>query len=124
MTNPAPDVARVPFQQARGCLIASLQIELSESALAQFRTDLLERVRAAQPAGVVLDVSGLPLFDRHEFGALRRAMDMVRLMGCPTVLVGVQPGMAAAIAETDERCDDLLTARSLEEAFAVLGCRT
>lgn len=123
MSSPAADAPRVPFQQARGCLIASLQIELSEAALAQFRADLLERVRAAQPAGVVLDVSGLPLFDRHEFGALRRAMDMVRLMGCPTVLVGVQPGMAAAIAETDERCDELLTARSLEGAFAVLGGR-
>jgi anti-anti-sigma regulatory factor len=117
-------VPRVPFQQARGCLIASLQLELSELALTQFRADLLDRVRAVQPTGVVLDISGLPLFDRHEFGALRRAMDMVRLMGCPTVLVGVQPGMAAAIAETDERCDELLTARNLEEAFALLGCHT
>ena len=31
MTSPAADVPRVPFQKARGCLIASLQIELSEA---------------------------------------------------------------------------------------------
>jgi rsbT antagonist protein RsbS len=81
----------------------------------------LERVRAVQPAGVVFDISGLPLFDRHEFDSLRRTMDMVGLMGYPTVLVGVQPGMAAAIAEVDDRCDDLMTARSLEEAFLLMG---
>jgi hypothetical protein len=50
-------------------------------------------------------------------------MDMVGLMGYPTVLVGVQPGMAAAIAEADDRCDDLLTARNLEEAFLLVKGR-
>lgn len=121
MTSQIGDALRVPIQEARRCLIASLQVELSEAVLSQFRADLLARVRAVQPIGAILEMSGIPLFDRHDFGSLRRTMDMVRLMGCPTVLVGIQPGMAAAIAETDDHCDDLRTARTLEEAFDILN---
>lgn len=110
----------IPIQQTHGCLVVSLQIELSEAVLKQFQTDLLGRVHQLQPRGILLDISGLVLFDTHEFESLRRTMDMVRLMGCPSVLVGIQPGMAAAIAEMEIDCDELLTARNLEEAFEVI----
>jgi hypothetical protein len=32
----------------------------------------------------------------------------------------MQPGLAASIAEIDVNCDELLTARSLEEAFVLI----
>lgn len=120
MIDDVDEIQRVPMQRTHGCLVVSLQIDLREAVLRQFQADLLERTKALQPKGIILDISGLTLFDTHEFAGLRRAMDMARLMGCSTVLVGMQPGLAAAIAEVDVNCDELLTARSLEEAFVLL----
>ena len=111
----------IPIQLTHGYLMVSMQIELSDAVLVRFRRELLERTRREQPKGVIFDVSGLVLFDSSEFSDILRTIKMVRMMGCPSILVGIQPGMAASIAEMDIACDDLLTARSLEEAFLVLG---
>lgn len=114
------DIPRVPMQLTHGCLVVSLQVDLRDAVLRQFQKDLLERIQALQPKGIILDISGLILFDSYEFSALRRAMDMASVMGCSTVLVGMQPGLAASIAEVDVNCDELLTVRSLEEAFELI----
>jgi rsbT antagonist protein RsbS len=120
MSDDVDEIPRAPMQRTHGCLVVSLQVDLRDAVLQQFQTDLLEHTRLLQPTGIILDISGLTLFDSHEFAALRRAMDMARLMGCFTVLIGMQPGLAASIAEIDVNCDELLTARSLEEAFALI----
>jgi rsbT antagonist protein RsbS len=120
MSEDVDGIPRAPMQRTHGCLVVSLQVELREAVLLQFQKDLLEHTRLLQPKGIILDISGLTLFDSHEFAALRRAMDMARLMGCSTVLVGMQPGLAASIAEMDVNCDELVTARSLEEAFVLI----
>jgi rsbT antagonist protein RsbS len=120
MSEEIDEIPRAPMQRTHGCLVVSLQVDLRDAVLQQFQKDLLERTRVLQPKGIILDISGLTLFDSHEFAALRRAMDMARLMGCATVLVGMQPGLAASIAEIDVNCDELLTARSLEEAFELI----
>ena len=120
MSDDGGETPRAPMQRTHGCLVVSLQIDLTDAVLRRFQQDLLERTRALQPKGIVLDISGLGLFDTHEFLALRRAMDMARLMGCPTILVGMRPGVAASIAELDVNCDELLTARGFEEAISLL----
>ncbi len=120
MTDDLDEIPRVPMQRTHGYLVVSLQVDLRDAVLRQFQSDLLERIRSLQPKGIILDISGLTLFDMHEFAILRRTMDMARLMGRVTVLVGMQPGLAASIAELDVNCDELLTARSLEEAFVLI----
>jgi rsbT antagonist protein RsbS len=120
MNDDVQEIPRVPMQSTHGCLVVSLQVDLRDAVLQQFQADLLERTRTAQPKGIILDISGLILFDTHEFMAIRKAMNMVRLMGCSSVLVGMQPGLAASIAEVDVNCDELLTARNMEEAVALI----
>ena len=36
------DAQQIPMQLSRGCVVASLQIDLSEDVIARFRKDLLE----------------------------------------------------------------------------------
>ena len=120
MTPELRDTPKVPIQQTHNLLVVSLQIDLSDEVLQRFQRDLLESTQKLQPKGIILDISGLRLFDTYEFESLRRTMDMAQLMGCPSILVGIHPGIAAAIAEMDVDCDGLLTARSLEEAFEIV----
>lgn len=88
---------RIPLQLSRGRVIASIQIDLTERVLVQFRRDLLEFVRAHGANGVVLDLHGVAVLDGEEFEALRRTLAMVRLLGAETVVAGLRPGVVAAL---------------------------
>ena len=52
---------RIPLQVVRGCVVASIQIDLNPEVLRQFRNDLLERVQKSSATGVILDVSGIEI---------------------------------------------------------------
>ena len=77
----ASGVQHIPLQVVRGCVVASIQIDLTPEVLQQFRIDLLERVQESRANGVILDVSGIDILDLDEFHALRRVMRMAEMMG-------------------------------------------
>lgn len=108
------------MQVARGVVVASIQVDLSEGVLARFREDLLRRLHESGSHGVILDVSGLETLDPEEFESLRRIITMTRIMGAETVLAGLQPGVVSALIETGVETEGLRTAIDLDAAFALL----
>lgn len=114
------DISRVAIQLSRGIVIASIQIELDDAVLEQFRKDLLGRVHQSGARGVILDVSGLDILDAHEFEALRGIITMTGLLGAETVLVGMQPGIVSALVTLGVELDGVASAVDLDAAFALL----
>lgn len=99
-----------------GHLVGSVQVELTESVLGNFREHLLEAVQRTRPMGVIIDVSAVPFMDVQEFAQLRRILNMTALMGGRPILVGLQPGIVAALVEMDADVEGLETAISVEQA--------
>ncbi len=114
------DVSRVPMQLSRGCIVVSIQVDLSEAVLAQFRVDLLALLQRSGAHAVILDVSGIPIMDLEEFEALRDTLSMAALMGARTIFAGFQAGVVSALVELDARTDDIVAAFNLDAAFALL----
>jgi rsbT antagonist protein RsbS len=112
------DVPRVAMQVSRGVVVASIQVDLEDDVLAQFREDLLGRIHETGSNGVILDVSGLEMLDSEEFAALRRIISMTDLMGAKSVLVGLRPGVVSSLIEAGADVDGLEAAVSLDVAFA------
>ena len=71
--------ARVPLQVSQGCVIASIQVDLTEEILRRFREDLLELVHTSGASGIVLDVSGIEVMDHQDFEGLRSTMAMAHI---------------------------------------------
>jgi rsbT antagonist protein RsbS len=113
-------VARVPLQVSRDCVIASIQVELSEEVLRQFRVDLLERLHASGVSGVILDVSGIQVMDLRDFEVLRRTMTMARLLGARPMLAGLRAGVVSSLVELGAETEDLEAARDLDDAFRIM----
>ena len=116
----AGEAPRIPIQLSRKVLVASLQVDLDEAVLAGFREDILGRIHESGARGVILDVSGLDTLDPHEFVALRSLIEMIRVMGARALLVGLKPGVVAALIMTDAPTDGVEAARDLDEAFLML----
>ena len=107
----------IPISLTHGCLVATIQTDLDDAAIAAFRIDLLARIRDSRATGVILDLSGVRVLDIADFEALRDCISMARLMGARTVLVGLRPGIVSALVDLDAETDDIEATLDLEDAF-------
>lgn len=120
MSRSPSELARVPLQLVRGCLVASVQIELTDDVLHQFQQDLLQRVRDTRARAVILDLSGVSILDSSDFESVLRTLRMARLMSATPVIVGLRAGVAAALVELGASNDDVQSCMSLEQALELV----
>ena len=109
--------AGVTLTAVKGCLVATLHADLQDNAFDQIRTATLERVYSNETEAVIFDLSAIRLLDTHEYEQLRSLAEMLRLLGCRTVLVGLSAGLVAYLVSQDVNTHGLETARGLEEAL-------
>jgi rsbT antagonist protein RsbS len=108
------------MQVSRGIVVASIQVDLEDSVLAQFQQDLLDRIHVTGARAAILDVSGLEILDPAELAALRHIIGMTRLLGARSLLVGLRPGVVSALMQVEADIDGLEAAIDLDAAYARL----
>jgi anti-anti-sigma regulatory factor len=111
---------RIPLQVSRGCVVAPIQIDLSDEILHQLRVDLLELVGSSRSTAVILDLSGVEIIDREDFEGLRRTLSAAAIMGAMPVLCGLRPGVVAALVELGADVDGINAAADLDGAFELI----
>ena len=116
----ASNVQRIPLQVVRGCVVASIQIDLTTKVLQEFRKDLLERVQESSAIGVILDVSGIDILDLDDFNGLRQTMEMAEIMGARSILSGLKPGVVSALIDLGAEPEGLKSVLNLDDAFQML----
>ncbi len=116
----ASSVQRIPLQVARGCVVASIQIDLDPEELRQFRMDLLERLQESGANGVILDVSGIDILDLDDFIGLRKTMEMAKVMGARPILSGLKPGVVSALIDLGADPEGVTAVLNLDDAFRLL----
>ena len=103
------------------CLIASIHTALDDSEMLRFKDDLMEQLGRYRATGVVIDVAALDVVDSFASRTLSRIGDMARLRGATTVIVGIQPDVAFAMATLGMRPGGIRTALDLEEGLEMLA---
>jgi rsbT antagonist protein RsbS len=111
------DSGRIPLQTSQGCVVASIQVDLSEEVLARFKEELLELLHRSGARGVILDVSGVEIMDLEDFEALRRAMSMAAVMGARCLLSGLRPGVVSSLVDLGADTRGIEGVLNLDEAF-------
>ena len=102
-------------------LIAAIQSDLTDAQILALRDDLAERVGEHRLRAVIIDVSALDVIDSFVARSLRAMAITARLRGAETLVVGVQPDVAIAMAHFDLNLEPLRTATDLDEALDLLG---
>jgi rsbT antagonist protein RsbS len=111
----------VPILKQGDVLIASVQDALADEDLVELRRGLAERVGSFRSRGVIVDVTALDVVDSFSCRMLREIVDILRLKGAHTVVVGIQPEVAFAMVELGLTLGATTTALDLEEGLAHLG---
>jgi rsbT antagonist protein RsbS len=114
---------RSPILKQNNVLIASVQGELTDAELGQLRDELVQSARRHRSTGVIIDVTMLDVMDSYAARTLRGITQVTRLLGATSVVAGIQPEVAFAMAQLGLRLTGTTTALDLEEALALLADR-
>ncbi len=112
---------RIPLQLIQGCLVASIQVDLTDGVLNRFRRELLARIGSTHVHGVVLDVSGVDIMDSVDFEMLKTTMTMASIMGASPIIVGLKPGIVSALMDMDVDIRGVRAALNLDDALQILS---
>ncbi len=115
---------RVPLQVSRNCVVASIQIDLSDEVLRQFQSDLLSLIWSSGVSTVILDASGIEIMDGEDFDSLVHAMKMAALMGARPIIAGLRPGVVASLIELDVDVGKVEAALNLDHAFRLVDAQS
>jgi rsbT antagonist protein RsbS len=102
-------------------LVASIHTALDDSEMVRFQHDLVAQIGEHRSTGVIIDVGALDVIDSFGTRTLRTIVEISRLRGAATVIVGIQPEVAQAMVQLGMRVDGLATALDLEDGLSMLA---
>ncbi len=114
------ETIKITIHETQGCLVVPIQEELSKKAALQIQRSLLERIHEKSVKGVIIDLSGVKIIDAVLWEVFSKTAQMVKILGSPSVITGLSPGVVASIIDSNLDIDGLTTAMNLEDALEIL----
>ena len=118
--TPEPGVERVSVLRMGDVLIAAIQQELTDQSALALQQDLTE-MAAAGARGVIIEISGVEIVDSFLARILSEVAAATNMLAGRTIVAGMRPSVAITLVEMGLSLRGMLTARSLEDALAILG---
>ena len=111
----------IPILRIGTTLLATVHIELRDAVAEAFQVDVLAAIERTGARGLVIDISGLDMVDSYVARILAETGQMAQLMGTRTILVGMQPEVAATLIAMGFRMEGIETALDIDSALVLLG---
>ena len=101
-------------------LLAVLPQSLTDSGWRELRDRVLRQVGEHRARGVLVDVTEMDVLDSYATRLLDGLSRMLRLRGAQTVVVGMQPGVAFAMAQLGLKLSSSGTALDVDDGLSYL----
>jgi len=101
-------------------LLAVLPQSLTDSGWRELRDRVLRQVGDHRARGVLVDVTEMDVLDSYATRLLDGLSRMLRLRGAQTVVVGMQPGVAFAMAQLGLKLSSSGTALDVDDGLSYL----
>jgi len=111
---------KVAILRLKDILLTSIQVDLTDEEALQFQTDMMEKVKKTEAAGVIIDISALEVVDSFLARVLNETATMVRILGAEAVICGMQPEVALTLVEMGRELTDVMTAINLDHGMEKL----
>lgn len=99
------------------CIVVSVSGALETDAIVEMSQQVLRVIDSHRHRGVIFDVGSLDYMDVEDFQLVRNCVQMVSVMGLPSAIAGVRPGVAAALAENDANVAGLGFFTTIDDAI-------
>lgn len=109
------DIHRVSVTLIGRRLVVSVNGDFAALDLVRLESTLLKQIESSDIDVVAFDISTVSVTDLDEIRSFISLLRVVALMGVPPVVLGMQPGVAAFLAESDLDLRSLRTALSFDD---------
>ena len=99
------------------CIVVSISSALETDAIVEMSQQVLRVIDSHRHRGVVFDLGSLEYMDVDDFQVVRNCVKMVSIMGLPSAIAGVRPGIAAVLAENDANVSGLGFFTTIDDAI-------
>ena len=99
------------------CIVVSVSGALETEAIVEMSQQVLRVIDSHRHRGVIFDVGSLDYMDVEDFQLVRNCVQMVSVMGLPSAIAGVRPGVAAVLAENDANVAGLGFFSTIDDAI-------
>ena len=113
-------MAEVTMMKIGSTLIVPIQVELHNAAAVQVQQDIISNIERTGVRGLLVDVSKLVIVDSFLGRLIGDTAAMARVMGCQTVVVGLQPEVAITLMELGMYLEGIYTALNTETGLEFL----
>ncbi|EPM8292107.1 STAS domain-containing protein [Vibrio vulnificus] len=111
----------ISISKLQDVLIASVQVDLTESTLRDFSLDLLDAVKSTRAKGVMMiELSGVKTLDGENMHRLLDVVKTVEVMGRRCLLVGLRPGVVIGLMDIGIDLASTQCVADLEQGFLYL----
>ena len=107
----------IPILKIGATLLATIQIDLHDTVVDSFQNDVLLEIEKSGSSGLIIDISALESVDSYVARMLADTAKMAKLMGTETIIVGMQPAVAATLVRMGYFMSGIRTALSLQEGL-------
>jgi rsbT antagonist protein RsbS len=114
----------IPILRIGHTLLATIQLDLHDTVVDAFQSDVLEEMERTGADGLIIDISALESVDSYVARMLSNTGKMAKLMGAETVIVGMRPAVAATLVRMGYFMTGIRTALSLEEGLEIQASRS
>ena len=114
----------IPILRIGHTLLATIQLDLHDTVVDAFQSDVLEEMERTGADGLIIDISALESVDSYVARMLSNTGKMAKLMGAETVIVGMRPAVAATLVRMGSFMTGIRTALSLEEGLEIQASRS
>jgi len=113
-------MAEVTMMKIGSILIVPIQVELHNAAAVRVQQDIISNIEQTEVKGLLIDVSKLAVVDSFLGRLIGDTAAMARVMGCRTVVVGLQPEVAITLIELGMHLEGIYTALNTETGMELL----
>jgi rsbT antagonist protein RsbS len=106
----------IPILKIGKILLATIQVDLHDTVVDGFQSDVLEEIEKSGASGLIVDISALESVDSYVARVLAK---MAKLMGAEIVIVGMRPAVAATLVRMGYFMSGIRTALNLQEGLEI-----
>lgn len=112
---------RLNLTEVDGYLIVNLPSVLTDQLLADYKVQIRHLVAEWRYQGVILNLSAVSLLDYATLLQVRKICQTNTLLGSDTAVLGINPSIAAYLAEMPDDFGDLMFCNDMDAAMDCCG---
>ena len=114
-------MAEITMMKIGSVLIVPIQAELHDHAAVHVQEDIMQNIEETRVSGLLIEVSRLQVVDSFLGRLIGDIASMARVMGCQTVVAGLQPPVAITLMELGLHLEGIHTTLNTETGLELLG---